>query len=302
MKNMKNMFEFLKRHTLICNTLSGHRVLFKTWLVMGSSHGSWSAIGVHHNVWSAMPGLGVLGWPLAGFSQSCLCGLASNPFSISFLSDLEVYTDTLWPEPRKSYCKVSPFDPHIAKLATMGMVAIVEEATHPLDGRDPEVGQAEVHMGYHGVESSTGSPKQPLNRLGQPSVVGVDHVLTKEAELLGRGEALTNSEALIKQKQDMIFGLKRILNTMTQENNALDADVSRLEAELKRSNEELKLSKEELKLVLDGQQAMRKEYDGLSLEIKLCNPKVDLSYMGYSFLESTLAQGKELYESRMETN
>uniref|UniRef100_A0A803P948 Uncharacterized protein n=1 Tax=Cannabis sativa TaxID=3483 RepID=A0A803P948_CANSA len=58
-----------------------------------------------------------------------------------------------------------PYDPHVAKVATMGRVRVVEEATQSRDDVDSKVGQGE-----------------PLNRLGQPLVIGMDHVLMQSSE------------------------------------------------------------------------------------------------------------------------
>uniref|UniRef100_A0A803NPT4 Uncharacterized protein n=1 Tax=Cannabis sativa TaxID=3483 RepID=A0A803NPT4_CANSA len=39
---------------------------------------------------------------------------------------------------KRSYRSAEPSDPHVARLATMGKVGIVEEATQPLNGTNAE--------------------------------------------------------------------------------------------------------------------------------------------------------------------
>uniref|UniRef100_A0A803PCX7 Reverse transcriptase zinc-binding domain-containing protein n=1 Tax=Cannabis sativa TaxID=3483 RepID=A0A803PCX7_CANSA len=60
-----------------------------------------------------------------------------------------------------SYHKAPPSDPHVAKVATMGMVGVVEEATQPLDDIDL---------------------KATIELLGQTSVISLDHVLAQSLE------------------------------------------------------------------------------------------------------------------------
>uniref|UniRef100_A0A803PV19 Uncharacterized protein n=1 Tax=Cannabis sativa TaxID=3483 RepID=A0A803PV19_CANSA len=73
-----------------------------------------------------------------------------------------------------------------------------------------------------------------------------------ETELLAKGEALTNAEALAKQRHGMITGLEHMLGIRNQENHTLVAKASRLEVELGKMDEALKLA-------LDGQQPIRDE-------------------------------------------
>uniref|UniRef100_A0A803Q741 Uncharacterized protein n=1 Tax=Cannabis sativa TaxID=3483 RepID=A0A803Q741_CANSA len=95
----------------------------------------------------------------------------------------------------------------------------------------------------------------------------------------------------------MIFCLEAMLGTRYQENTMQVANISKLESDLTSCEEKLKAA-------LDDQQSIRDEYIGLSSELiyefKLRNSNANLSYMSnVVFLESTLAQGKVLFESML---
>uniref|UniRef100_A0A803PA18 Uncharacterized protein n=1 Tax=Cannabis sativa TaxID=3483 RepID=A0A803PA18_CANSA len=102
--------------------------------------------------------------------------------------------------------------------------------------------------------------------------------------------------------QDLFVALMKLSSSRDssprkKENTTKAATISRLEAELMGH-------KEKLRAALDGQQALKDEYVGLSLELiyefKLRNSNADMSYMGSeAFLESTLARGRVLFESRL---
>uniref|UniRef100_A0A803QIG7 Reverse transcriptase domain-containing protein n=1 Tax=Cannabis sativa TaxID=3483 RepID=A0A803QIG7_CANSA len=55
---------------------------------------------------------------------------------------------------KQSWCKALPHDPYVARVATMGRVRAVEEATQPHEEGDLEIGQAKVPKVDQGVEGS----------------------------------------------------------------------------------------------------------------------------------------------------
>uniref|UniRef100_A0A803Q0D6 Uncharacterized protein n=1 Tax=Cannabis sativa TaxID=3483 RepID=A0A803Q0D6_CANSA len=257
----------------------------------------------------------------------------------------------------------------------MGRVGIVEDATHSLDGREPEVGQAKAPVANHDVEiwDSESEVEEVLparRRLGQSSMIGVDHVLIKAAkpQVLDQGPQELGEErrsplpALDSQRhrwgrhttnqaggqisslptcpclhleareartrygfymqrsswkafrrgfrlppvrQPMIVDppLRRTQPSSKgthRPNRRVDLAIRlrALEADHRRMDSVLSTVDDELRELGDGKLKMLSSK--IIYEIKLHNPKVDLSYIGASFLESTLAQGKQLYEKRME--
>uniref|UniRef100_A0A803PZE9 Uncharacterized protein n=1 Tax=Cannabis sativa TaxID=3483 RepID=A0A803PZE9_CANSA len=188
-----------------------------------------------------------------------------------------------------------------------GTVKIVEEGTPPLDGGDPEVGQAEVLVANHGIESPNNKSKVeeavPARKSLYPPEFGVTRA---EGPLGGLEGALTAEEASPGGglTLDMDDDAHSPLPTSRDKSKEADHDAdkssskdddmpSRLRADVSRLERELRRSNDELKLAFDGQQALRNEYDNLSseviYEIKLHNPRFHLSYMGSPFLERTLA-------------
>uniref|UniRef100_A0A803NJ66 Uncharacterized protein n=1 Tax=Cannabis sativa TaxID=3483 RepID=A0A803NJ66_CANSA len=79
--------------------------------------------------------------------------------------------------------------------------------------------------------------------------------------------------------------------------------VIRLAAMTSRFEKELEMECLEKQLALDGYQAIKDEYLGLTsevlYEVYLHNPKVYLGYIGSPFRDSSLCWGKEIYESRL---
>uniref|UniRef100_A0A803PCI6 Uncharacterized protein n=1 Tax=Cannabis sativa TaxID=3483 RepID=A0A803PCI6_CANSA len=55
---------------------------------------------------------------------------------------------------KQSCPRVPPYDPHVARVAIMGRIRVVEDATHLCEDVDPKFGQVEAPEVDQGVESS----------------------------------------------------------------------------------------------------------------------------------------------------
>uniref|UniRef100_A0A803QCC6 Uncharacterized protein n=1 Tax=Cannabis sativa TaxID=3483 RepID=A0A803QCC6_CANSA len=78
------------------------------------------------------------------------------------------------------------------------------------------------------------------------------YLLTKEANLMAKGQALAEMEVLGLLSQNMISGLDTMLGTRNQENTMQAANISKLDTDLTGCDEKLRVA-------LDGQQAIKDE-------------------------------------------
>uniref|UniRef100_A0A803P4M7 Uncharacterized protein n=1 Tax=Cannabis sativa TaxID=3483 RepID=A0A803P4M7_CANSA len=170
---------------------------------MGLHHEGWPAVGGTLEAGWPMPVHRVHGRPLVGSWDLADPLLAREPWPAKG----KVISSIGLGRTKQSYRSAPPSNPHVSRVVTIDRVGIVEEATQPLDDRDPEVSQEEVHVVNQGAKSLeteseveealpakrrmnktyvvfSNSPlclyddhRQPLNRLDQASMVRLDRVL-----------------------------------------------------------------------------------------------------------------------------